>query len=456
MRIIVGLVAVLIGAGVIFAAEAKPQAAARNQSRPNIVLIMVDDMARDWVGCYGGAGKTPNIDKLAAAGVKFETVWCTPLCTPTRSVLLSGHYPYQTGWTVHHDVPRWGGEGYNPRKYPTWANRLRDAGYATAIGGKWQIDDLRRGDPIREAGFDEHCMWPGGESDNPPADLRYDDAYLTTNGKPQIHKGKFGPDIVNEFMCDFIRRAAKGDKPFLAYYPMILVHSPFVPTPWNRDKAIKEKEALYAGMVAYMDMLVGKVLATIDEAGVADRTVVIFTTDNGSSVGGSLNGVETKAAKAKVSDMGVHVPLIVRAPMLQGSRTAGTTLNELVDFTDLYPTLLHVAGLGGTSRYPGLSILGYITRNPGDPIGAPRRGWIFSQLGDHRIVRDERFILHSNGSLYDLQADPFEQQDLRDSSDAAAVAAKQKLGEALRSIPDDAPIPFEGYRREREKKKRTK
>ena len=131
------------------------------------------------------------------------------------------------------------------QKYPvTKPQVLRDAGYATAIGGKWQIDDLRHGDPLKEAGFDEHCMWPGGESDNPPADLRYDDAYLTTNGKPQVHKGEFGPDVVNAFMCDFIRRSAKGDKPFLAYYPMILVHSPFVPTPF-REESSRSRVALW-------------------------------------------------------------------------------------------------------------------------------------------------------------------------------------------------------------------
>ena len=110
--------------------------------RPNIILIMVDDMGRDWVSCYGADHRTPNIDRLAEQGVRYETAWCTPICTPTRVTLLTGQYPFNHGWTRHNDVPRWGGHGLSWTKFTTIARALRDAGYATAIGGKWQINHL--------------------------------------------------------------------------------------------------------------------------------------------------------------------------------------------------------------------------------------------------------------------------------------------------------------------------
>ncbi len=110
--------------------------------RPNIILIMVDDMGRDWVSSYGAEHSTPNIDKLAEQGVLYQTAWSLPICTPTRVTLLTGQYPCNHGWVQHYDVPRWGGAGLESKKFTTFARTLRGSGYATAIGGKWQINHL--------------------------------------------------------------------------------------------------------------------------------------------------------------------------------------------------------------------------------------------------------------------------------------------------------------------------
>jgi arylsulfatase A-like enzyme len=129
--------------------------------RPNILLILVDDLGKDWIGCYGADGaSTPHIDRLAAAGMKFRNAWSMPQCTPTRVTLLTGQYPWRTGWVNHWDVPRWGVGYFDWEEYTTFARVLRGAGYATAIAGKWQINDFRlEPGALAKHGFDDWCVW---------------------------------------------------------------------------------------------------------------------------------------------------------------------------------------------------------------------------------------------------------------------------------------------------------
>ena len=132
------------------------------ETKPNIIFIMVDDMGRDWISSYGASHRTPNVDRLAAAGIRFENCWCAPICTPTRMELLTGQYPFRTGWVRHHDVPRWGGKGFDWEKFTSFARVVKKAGYTTAVGGKWQINDFRKQpDALKRHGFDEHCVWTG-------------------------------------------------------------------------------------------------------------------------------------------------------------------------------------------------------------------------------------------------------------------------------------------------------
>src|SRR5262245_4302434 len=301
----------------------------RADGRPNIVFIMADDMGREWVSCYGAAQRTPHIDRLAAQGVRFLNAWSSPICTPTRCQLLTGRYPFRTGWTDHHDVPRWGGKGLDPEREVTFARLLKQAGYATAIGGKWQINDLRK-DPeiLKKHGFDEHRVWVGFEAGNPPSAQRYWEPFLQTNGERKTHVGQFGPDLVNDFLIDFIKRHRDG--PFLAYYPMMLPHPPYVPTPPRKNDPPKGQQALYGGMVTYIDHLVGRIVKAVDELGLADRTIILFTTDNGSPVaGGQIDGQAYPAGKGRIADCGMHEPFVVRAP---GLSKGGRVTDDLVDF----------------------------------------------------------------------------------------------------------------------------
>ncbi len=407
---------------------------------PNQILILVDDMARDWVGAYGAANPTPNFDRLAAEGTRFETAWATPVCTPTRVAMLTGQYPFRTGWNVHYDVPRWGGVGLDPACFRTMGTLLRDAGYATAIAGKWQVNDLRP-DPavMQRHGFDEHCLWTGVEAGNPASEKRYWDAFLQRNGERRTFAGEFGPDVVQAFALDFIRR--HRDQPFFLYYPMIPVHAPNEPTPLNRANPPVGEAALYAGMVTYADRQVGELLRVLDELGLRGNTVVYFAGDNGSSTGGTLQGQPMPMAKAQVSDLGVHVPLVVRAP---GLARAGAVTTTLADFTDLLPTMLDLARrtppkdliLDGHSLVPAL--------RGATPVAAERT-WIYTQYGAHRAVRDQRYYYDSKGAFFDLATDPLQQHNLTAGADPVAEKARAKLAGILAAFPPDAVAPFPEY-----------
>lgn len=407
---------------------------------PNIILILVDDVGCDWFSCYGAAHKTPNVDRLAAQGVRFETAWATPICSPSRVELLTGRYPFRTGWIDHHDAPRWGGKGLDWEKEKTFARFLREAGYATAIAGKWQINDLRKFDALKLHGFDEHCVWPGYETGNvPPSDERYWNAFLQTNGQRQSHTNRFGPDVVNDFALDFIRR--HRSQPFLLYYPMILCHSPYPATPLNRTNAPKGMKQVYADLITYVDQQVGTIVDEVDQLGLAENTLILLTGDNGSSTGGERNGLKIPAGKAFTHNWGVQVPLVVRAPWLAKQPHVVKTP---ADFSDLFPTFLELAGvpLPKDRAVDGHSLVPLLRENaaPGQ-----QREWIFSQRARNRTVRDERFKLDSSGKFWDLQNDPLEGSDLSQSTAEEVVKARRQLMAVLQSLPADGGPPFEGF-----------
>lgn len=406
---------------------------------PNIVLILMDDGSRDWLSCYGSRSvETPNIDALAQSGMGFRTFYATPLCTPTRVSLLTGKYPFRTGWTQHHDAPRWGGQYFDWNLETTFARLLRDAGYATCLAGKWQINDLRsHPDALNRHGFDEHCLWPGFETGNPPSTERYWDPYLVTNQKRQTHPGEFGPDIVDRYAVDFIRR--NTDQPFLLYYPLILPHSPYVETPVAPSDS-KDNKTLFRGMIQQVDHYVGNIIRALEETGARENTLVLFTGDNGSSVAGTLGNLEIPAAKGTWTDRGVHVPLIASWPK---TIAPGVWTTDLADVTDIFPTLLNCAGIPAPGNdLDGQSFLPTLNQTEG-----PRREWIFSQLTDlktrtpHRLIRDKQFLFHNDGRCFAIENDPLEKVDLSNSKEPEHMKAREKLQAVLTSLPDDTPLP---------------
>ena len=412
--------------------------AADRSERPNILFLLADDLGKEWLRCYGSEHQTPNLDRLAAGGMRFENVWCTPLCTPTRVMMLTGRYAFRTGWTIHHDTPRWGGQYFDWNREIAFPRLLKAAGYATAMAGKWQVNDLRtQPDALNRHGFDEYCAWVGFEAGNPSSAERYFNPFIQdSTGRRGTRIGQFGPDVFRGFLIDFMAR--NKDRPFLAYYAMVLPHAPFTKTPHNLDTTARGDE-LFPAEVDYIDYEVGCLLKALDDLKIRDRTLVFFAADNGTGAGVPCRarGRPVDGGKGGLTERGICVPFIANCP---GRVPAGKVSDELVDFSDICPTLMELAGgqLPPQVTIDGRSLAKTLL---GRPETAPPRAWMYSRLGAKWALRDRRFKLHSAGRLYDLQADPWEENDLTGRESPDAARSRETLTTVLRSFPPDAKPP---------------
>lgn len=419
--------------------------AAPKISKPNLVVILCDDLGYETVACYGGTSyKTPNLDALAQSGVRFQNAYCTPLCSPSRVELMTGRYGFRTSWT--NLIGRGGDEAndyFDPLKEKTFGHTLKNAGYATAIAGKWQLCDfLAHPNHLKECGFDESCMWSWVLGKKKTS--RYWDPSIWQNGKLRPNTdAKFGDDLFSDFLIDFMKR--HKDQPFFVYYPMALVHEPHVPTPDSKDggfnkkgrdlendagtKKDKQQRAakLFPGMMSYMDKTVGKVVAAIDQLGLRENTLIIFTGDNGTdrSVVSKLGDLTVRGGKGTMTEFGTHVPFIAS---WKGTIAPGQVKAELIDFSDVLPTLAEIAGakLPENHVIDGHSLAAQLRGEKGNP-----RDWIFTQLGHDRLARGGNFMLHDDGTIFDVVKDPFEKQNLADNPDPAVTRAKKNLQAVL-------------------------
>ena len=310
----------------------------------NVVLIMADDVGFECFGSYGSKQyKTPVLDKMADTGVRFRHAYSTPLCTPTRVALMTGKS----------NVRNYADFGVLlPNQY-TFVELFRKAGYATAIAGKWQLHGSAqvKGVLPGDAGFDTYCLWNTPITER----RRYWNPSLDLNGKiMEVKEDDFGPKILNDFVIDFIER--NKDRPFFVYYPMNLVHSPFVPTPDSADRNSKDIQQNFEDMVAYMDKMTGRVFTKLDELDLRRKTLVIFTGDNGThhTLYSELNGRTIRGDKGSATNGGTHVPLIVQAP---GLIPGGRVVDDLVHCADYLPTLADAIGgkLPGDLKIDGQS-----------------------------------------------------------------------------------------------------
>lgn len=381
-------------------------------NRPNIILILADDMGFECVGANGGTSyQTPNLDKMATQGIRFENCHSQPLCTPSRVQLMTGKY----------NVRNYTEFGEIDRSQATFANLLKDAGYKTAIAGKWQLGKEK--DSPQHFGFEESCLW---QQSIPPRkggnDNRYPNPILEFNGEPRYFtKGEYGPDIVSDFLCDFMEE--NKDKPFFVYYPMILPHSPFVPTPDSEDYDPKDPGALtYKGnpeyfpdMISYVDKMVGKIVSKIEELGLTENTLIIFTGDNGTEppIVSMLRGKEYPGGKANTRDNGTHVPLIMR---WDNTIDAGRESHDLIDFSDFLPTFCDMANTDIPPDFvtDGISFLPQLKGKKGNP-----REWIYCWYARNpnkdtvqELARNNKYKLYSAGGFYNVQEDFFEKNPI--------------------------------------------
>lgn len=409
----------------------------KQSKKPNLIFILVDDLGKEWISCYGASEiETPNIDQLAASGVKFNKAYSMPQCTPSRVALITGQYPSNNGWVNHYDVPRWGhGVNFDAQKNPSFAKEVRAAGYTTCVAGKWQINDFRiEPDAMLNAGFDNYCMWTGYESDNPVSESRYWDPYIHTKEGSKTYKGQFGPDIFSDFIINFIRE--NKEKPICVYYPMVLTHSPFVSTPLEPNA--KTKFEKHQAMVRYTDFIIGKIVKTLKEQEILDNTYLIFTTDNGTSnsIIGKRDSVYVRGGKTFLTENGVNAPFIVITPDALKKET-----DALVDFTDIYPSLLDLAGVDDKigKEIDGQSFAGVLngTNDKGKRDWALAMGGLAAVISDDslmqnrfdfrdRILRCERYkayvdTLKQVVRIFDMEQDPYETKNLIDNKEVSSV-----------------------------------
>ena len=465
-------------------------ASVRAEDRPNIILMMADDMGYECLSCNGSLDyKTPVLDALADKGLRFDNCYSLPLCTPSRVKIMTGRYSFR-------NYERF---ALLPTTEITFGKQLQDAGYRTAMVGKWQLG----GDwqTPHNFGFDEYCLLnginPKEKFDRSSRGLSRYWGYpvVTANGELYESEYTFGPDMVNEYARNFIKR--ESDKPFFLYYPMLLTHSPFEPSPHTPGKDGKDGKTsevqYFKDMVEYTDHLVGNIVQALEESGQRGNTLILFTGDNGTTypvkvtasspemrrmatdsgrVGtlyeagqespkgkkGYMEGPITRTTygdvpggKDLMNNFGTHVPLVVDWPKHAADYAKlGNQSDDLVDFSDFFATVVELADakIPADREIDGISFANRLTGQ-----GSNGRKYVFCHYWDfgrrselaRDAIHDGKWKLYSDGSFYHVANDLAEQHplDLKKMPERAMEAHKRlmKAYEELRgiSVPNDAP-----------------
>ncbi|HEX8916546.1 MAG TPA: sulfatase [Humisphaera sp.] len=442
------------------AADAPPKPA-----KPNVVFILADDLGWTDLAVQGSKYyRTPNIDRLAAGGLRFTDGYsCGPNCQPTRAALLSGQYGPRTGVYTVGSIDRFNWEGRplrpvdNVQKLPldrrTVAQAMKQAGYATGMFGKWHLGEGEFHPSKR--GFDEAIVSMGQHFD------------FKTSPAVEYPKGTYLADFLTDKGVDFIRR--HKDEPFFLYLPHFGVHAPHQAKP---DLIAKFKDApaagghhdpAYAAMIASVDESVGRIVATLDELKLSDNTLVIFSSDNGGVGGYAREGIKKggdvtdnaplRSGKGSLYEGGVRVPWIVRWP---GKVPAGVVTGVPINSVDLYPTLIELAGGQPPANQPldGVSQLATFTSGGKTPparealfwhfpgyLGAGKGEWRTTpagsvRSGDWKLIE---FFEDGRRELYNLKDDPSEKTNLAEKMPEKAVELQAKLAAWRKSV--NAPMP---------------
>jgi len=438
------LVIPVVWAAQVLAAGLLPAAAT---ARPNIVLLLADDLGYRDLGCFGStAVETPHLDRLAAEGLKLTDFYAaSAVCTPTRASILTGRYPLRFDIRQHfRDIDR-----FLPTSATTIAELLRDAGYATAHVGKWHLGGL-------------HVDPAGRRSTDQPGPRQHGFEHFQTQIEQQPLRGRMGADRTlfrqggtvllrdgervgpedpasakhltdanGDFCVELIERFAASGQPFFLNCWWLVPHKPYEPAPephWSATAApgITDDQHRFRSMVRHMDANVGKILAALDRSGITENTLVLFTSDNGAAFEGDVGTL--KGGKTDLHDGGLRVPLIARWP---GRVPAGRQSDAFGHTNDLLPTCCAAAGVPLPDDLPGdgLNLLPHLTGSP--PPAWQQRGAVYWQLDLYKrmqrhepkpkpyateVARLGRWkLLARDGEpveLFDIEADPDEARNL--------------------------------------------
>ncbi len=472
-------------------------------SRLNVVFILADDLGYGEVGVYGQTKiPTPHIDRLAAQGMRFTHHYSgAPVCAPARAVLMTGkhlgHAEIRGNIQAQTRLPQFT-EGQYPlsAQAETLAQMFRRAGYATGAMGKWGLGPVgSTGDPNRKGfdlffGYNDQAvahsyypphLWRNAEkviiNDRPvPGHARQPEGPVTMG---DWIGGTYAPSLMIAEAERFIAQQAAA--PFFLYLPFIephvAMHPPQAsvdrfPPSWDREPyrgansylPHPRPRAAYAAMISDLDGYVGRVMAALDRAGVADRTLVVFTSDNGTTHPGAndarfhIGGVDAtffdstqglRGYKGSVYEGGIRVPMIARLP---GRIAAGRVDDTPGYFPDWFPTLADATGLTAPADLDGVSLWPVLTGTRTTPVSRPPMVWVFPEyggqvavrLGDMKVVR-QRLLAPEPGpwEVYDLAADPAEARDLASSRPDLIRQAQEVL--RRESSPNAVfPLPIPG------------
>lgn len=393
-----------------------------NGQKLNVVLIVSDDMGYETLD-YNKAVNyhTPNIDALAGESTVFTNCDAQPLCVPSRVKLITGQYNYR-------NYINWG--SFN-LEMPALGSMMRNAGYATGAFGKWHLSRSPE-----ELGFDDYSLFDGS-----PGNLSYAEFFnryyynSPLKEKSGDYIAAYAPDRFNQQLLRFIDD--NKTKPFFIYYPMSLAHNPFEPTPDSKDPACRDWQQNFEDMVAYADKLIGRVIARLKQTGLYDNTVIIYTGDNGTKTLAHImsDGTTIYGGKGTHTNDGCHVPLFIK---YDGKNRLS---EELVDFTDFYPTLAEIVGHDLkplAKKVDGASLIQVLQNKPGR-----KKPYIFSTYFEPLscYIRNAQYKLYYDGRLFDIKNDPRELKPYYVQNDGyQTAAARAVLRSALEDLLDETAL----------------
>lgn len=387
---------------------APPVAVERQANAPrraNIIVILADDLGYAGIGVNGSREiPTPNIDSIARNGVRFTDGYAThPVCSPSRAGLMSGRYQHRFGFEYNSGPERFAAENFGlPRNEPTLAERLKAAGYATGMVGKWHIG-FKEGLRPHERGFDYHYGFLSGARTYMPG--KADNDPLVRNGRPVIDEKEYLTDALAREAVAFLDRGK--DKPFFLYMAFNAVHAPMEATePYlARFPNLTGTRRIHAGMVAAMDDAVGRVLAKVRALGQEENTLIFFYSDNGGPTPQTTASNEPlRGYKGQLYEGGIRVPFLAQ---WKGHLPAGMVYREMVMGFDCHATALAAAGVPFPTDKPldGIDLLPFLT---GRQTGRPHER-LFWRAGENRAARvGEWKLVQGRGGetgLFNLKVD---------------------------------------------------
>lgn len=424
------------------------------ETKPNVLIIMTDDQGYPELSVHGNPVlQTPNLDKLHGQSLRLTDYHVTPMCTPTRGQLLTGIDAARNGAA---NVSS--GRALLRTEIPTMANYFGDAGFTTGIFGKWH---LGANYPFRpqDRGFQESVWFPSSSIPSVPAywgNDYFDDVY-TKNGKPEQFKGYCTDVFFNEAKA-FMANAVKAEKPFLCYLATNTPHGPFIPKPEDRaviakrlkdpqfdhlNDGLKKRLAAYLGMIVNIDKNMGGLLQFLDDEGLADNTILIFQTDNGSLLGPQYFNAGMRGKKTELWEGGHRVPCFIRWP--KGGLAKPQDISGLTQVQDILPTLLDLCQIkpGNGPAFDGMSlapilrgeetvsddrvlIMNY-SRMPGFS-NYPSPHSQTQMRADQAGVLWKRWRLLENRELYNLDTDPLQKTNVIDQHPKVVEKLREHLG----------------------------